>query len=437
MELAKCKQEKCSISELYDVFRCSSCVCTDTRSIVPNSFFFALKGERFNGNAFARQALEQGARAAVIDEATYMVEGCILVDDALDALQQLARHHRRQLGVRVVGITGTNGKTTTKELLAAVLATKYCTVATRGNLNNHIGVPLTLLSLTPDVEVAVVEMGANHPNDIAELVEIVEPNCGLITNIGRAHLAGFGSFEGVVRAKTALYRYLAQHNGMAFYNSESEVLAEQVVQCGLKHAIAYSTFADGPVRVAERNGFLRIELSIGGVSHCLDTHLVGVYNAENVMAALAVGLHMGVLEADALAAVAAYEPSNNRSQRIDTGRNVVIMDAYNANPSSMAAAIGGFAALAAGNKVAIVGEMLELGHYAAQEHRRVVEQLAAAGIDRVMLVGGGFAAEHRGFEYFATAADCAAAIRQHPIEGSTVLLKGSRGVRLEQLLDLL
>ena len=425
------------LADLYALYLRSSGVSTDTRSIGAGNLFFALRGESFNGNAFAQQALQQGALAAVVDEPAQAVEGCLLVDNVLQALQQLALHHRRQLGTKIVGITGTNGKTTTKELLSAVLGAGRCVMATRGNLNNHIGVPLTLLALRPEVEVAVVEMGANHPNDIEELVQIAQPDYGLITNIGRAHLAGFGSEAGVVRAKTALYRYLAQHDGVAFYNDSNGLLAEQIGLCGLRCAVPYSAALDAPARVFDSGGYLSMELSIGGTVHRLDTQLVGRYNAENVLAALAVGVHFGISVGDALGAIAAYAPSNNRSQRISTGRNVVIMDAYNANPSSMAVAIEAFASAAAERKVAIVGQMLELGERSAEEHQRVVEQLREAHLDAVMLVGEGFVDCDAPYPRYATAAECAAELERHRIAGATVLLKGSRGVGLERLLPLL
>lgn len=425
------------ISDLYALYLQSSGVSTDSRSIGPGNLFFALRGESFNGNAFAPMALQQGALAAVVDEPAYAVEGCLLVDNAMQTLQQLARHHRQQLGIKIVGITGTNGKTTTKELLSAVLGAGKCVMATRGNLNNHIGVPLTLLALRPEVEVAVVEMGANHLNDIEELVQIAQPDYGLITNIGRAHLAGFGSEDGVVRAKTALYRYLAQNNGVAFYNDANELLASQIRKSGMQRAVPYSAVLDAPARVFDCGGYLSMELSIGGTLHRLDTQLVGGYNAENVLAALAVGLYLGIPAADALRAIAAYVPSNNRSQRINTGRNVVIMDAYNANPSSMAVAIEAFASAVAERKVAIVGQMLELGESAALEHQRVVEQLREANFDVVMLVGDGFAHADAPYPCYATVAECAAELERHPIAGATVLLKGSRGVGLERLLPML
>lgn len=433
----KCYMSSQQLIDLYNLYVRSSGVSTDTRNIASGNLFFALRGDSYNGNEFAQRALEQGALAAVVDDPAYFADGCVLVDNVLLALQQLAQHHRQQLRTKIVGITGTNGKTTTKELLAAVLGTRYRTVATRGNLNNHIGVPLTLLGLTPEVEVAVVEMGANHLNDIEELVQIAQPNYGLITNIGRAHLAGFGSLEGVVQAKTALYRYLAQSDGVAFYNSDNKLLDSQIRQCGVADAIAYRAVLDAPAQIFERDGYMSMELSVGGVEYCIDTQLVGRYNAENVLAALAVGIHLGVPAPDAVAAIAAYIPSNNRSQRINTARNTVIMDAYNANPSSMAVAIEAFASAVAEHKVAILGQMLELGDSSLDEHRRVVEQLKACNFDEVMLVGECFAHVDAPYQRFASAAECAALLEQHPIKGATVLLKGSRGVGLERLLPLL
>lgn len=369
-------------------------VTTDSRKVTSGSVFVALKGEHFDGNDFVEQAKQQGAE--------YIISG----ENALAELQDLARAWRRELGLPILAITGTNGKTTTKELCAAVLKTKYKLYYTQGNLNNHLGVPLTLLSITRAHEMAIVEMGASHPGDIKELVDIAEPNCGLITNVGKAHLQGFGSFEGVQRTKAELYDFLRAHNGFCFRNTDNPYLAKMA---GELKTIGYTTgtMPEG-------------------------THLVGGYNAENVSAALCVGEYFGVSKEDALAAIRAYVPSNNRSQLLQTDRNTVVVDAYNANPTSMSAAINAFR----GNCY-ILGAMRELGEYEHLEHQNIVNMLLERKADTVLLVGEEYRRTTAPYPVFDNVEALCEHLRQHPLAGQTILLKGSRSNQLENVIPLL
>ena len=385
----------------------SLCVSTDTRHLPAGCVFFALHGATFDGNTFAAQALEQGASLAVIDNPEYAIEGkTILVPDTLLALQELAREWRRTLNIPIIAITGTNGKTTTKELTAAVLATRYKVHYTQGNLNNQIGVPLTLLQLTRAHEIAIIEMGASHPGDIKELVEIAEPTCGLITNVGRAHLQGFGSFEGVMSTKAELYDYLRHHDGFIFRNTDNPYLAQMA---GELQTIAYTT------------GIMPEQ-----------SHLVGAYNAENVSAAICVGTHFGIPYQQALEAVCAYEPSNKRSQLLQTARNTIVVDAYNANPTSMQAAINAFK-----GDTYILGEMRELGEYSHLEHQNIVNMLLERKADKVLLVGKEYKATTAPYPIYDNVQALCAALQAQPIQAAHILLKGSRGNKLEELLPYL
>ena len=385
----------------------SLCVSTDTRHLPAGCVFFALHGATFDGNTFAAQALEQGASLAVIDNPEYAIEGkTILVPDTLLALQELAREWRRTLHIPIIAITGTNGKTTTKELTAAVLATRYKVHYTQGNLNNQIGVPLTLLQLTRAHEIAIIEMGASHPGDIKELVEIAEPTCGLITNVGRAHLQGFGSFEGVMSTKAELYDYLRQHDGFIFRNTDNPYLAQMA---GELQTIAYTT---------------------GTMPE--QSHLVGAYNAENVSAAICVGAHFGIPYQQALEAVCAYEPSNKRSQLLQTARNTIVVDAYNANPTSMQAAINAFK-----GDTYILGEMRELGEYSHLEHQNIVNMLLERKADKVLLVGKEYKATTAPYPIYDDVQALCAALQAQPIQAAHILLKGSRGNKLEESLPYL
>ena len=385
----------------------SLCVSTDTRNLPVGCVFFALHGERFDGNKFAKQALEQGSALAVIDNPEYALpEGTMLVDDTLLALQDLARAWRRELGLPIIGITGTNGKTTTKELLATVLSTKYNLHYTQGNLNNQIGVPLTLLQITRAHEMAIVEMGASHPGDIKELVDIAEPNCGLITNVGRAHLEGFGSFEGVQQTKKELYDYLREHQGFIFRNMDNPYLAKMA---GDLQTIPYTT---GTMP----NG----------------TNLVGEYNAENVSAAICVGEHFGISREQALEAIRQYVPTNNRSQKMQTANNQLIVDAYNANPTSMQAAINAFK-----GDTYILGAMRELGEYSHLEHQNIVNMLAERKAENVFLVGEEYMQTTSPYPVFENVEMLHKHLEEQPIKGKNILLKGSRSTKMEKLLDVL
>ena len=394
----------------------SLCVSTDTRNLPVGCVFFALHGANFDGNKFAKQALEQGAALAVVAQSavqnglvaqsTVQSGSVLVVEDTLLALQDLARAWRRELGLPIIGITGTNGKTTTKELLATVLSTKYNLHYTQGNLNNQIGVPLTLLQITRAHELAIVEMGASHPGDIKELVDIAEPNYGLITNVGRAHLEGFGSFEGVQQTKKELYDYLCEHQGFIFRNMDNPYLAKMA---GDLQTIPYTT---GTMP----NG----------------TNLVGEYNAENVSAAICVGEYFSISREQALEAIRQYVPTNNRSQKMQTANNQLIVDAYNANPTSMQAAINAFK-----GDTYILGAMRELGEYSHLEHQNIVNMLAERKAEYVFLVGEEYMQTTSPYPVFETVEMLHKHLEEQPIKGKNILLKGSRSTKMEKLLDIL
>ena len=397
-------------------------VSTDTRNLPAGCVFFALHGEHFDGNKFAKQALEQGATLAIIDNPEYALpEGTLLVKDTLRALQDLARAWRRELGLPIIAITGTNGKTTTKELLAAVLATKYNIHYTQGNLNNQIGVPLTLLQITRAHKLAIVEMGASHPGDIKELAEIAEPNFGLITNVGRAHLEGFGSFEGVQRTKQELYNYLLKHYGTIFRNADNPYLLRM-------HQNAIDT--NYRYKVKAEQLYKNFVYTTGTLPS--GTHLVGEYNAENVSAAICVGACFDVSREEALEAIRQYVPTNNRSQAMQTANNQLIVDAYNANPTSMQAAINAFT-----GDTYILGAMRELGEYAHLEHQNIVNMLAERKADTVFLVGEEYRQTTSPYPIFDRVEDLHKYLEEHPLRGRKILLKGSRSTKMESLLDIL
>jgi UDP-N-acetylmuramoyl-tripeptide--D-alanyl-D-alanine ligase len=421
------------IVRLHGAFLECTGACTDTRQIVSGSLFFALKGPSFNANAFAQQALDQGCRYAVVDEASVVKdERFLLVPDVLKALQELGRHHRRTFTAPVLAITGTNGKTTTKELVHAVMNADRSTLATTGNLNNHIGVPLTLLRLKPEHHFAIIEMGANHIGDIAELVTIAEPTHGMITNIGKAHLEGFGSYEGVIKAKTEMYAYLRSHNGSVFVNADDALLMSHSegmdrISYGTKNAWSTGTLrSEGPF----------LAFSMNGDGAVVKTRLIGDYNLPNALAAVCIGRHFGVADATIEQALSAYAPSNNRSQFTDTGKNHVIMDAYNANPSSMRAALLNFAAMRTDRiKLAVLGDMLELGNDASPEHEAITALLRELNID-AWLIGPEFMKTQSGANYarYASAADALGHARAAAPQDKLILVKGSRGIKLETLL---
>lgn len=426
-----------TVEQIYSRFKECTGVTTDSRKCGPGLMFFALKGERFDGNGFVHGALEQGCPYAVMDNAALYDaadERMILVDNVLITMQQVAAYHRRQLGTPVIGITGTNGKTTTKELTSAVMSTTYNVLCTQGNLNNSIGVPLTVFGLKPEHEYAIVEMGASHPGDIKELVEVSQPDYGLITNVGKAHLLGFGSFEGVKRTKGELYDWLREHGGTAFVNRDNEHLQQMCM--GLPLVEYGKPGQDGLLvegEVLECNPFVKFRWRSGkGDWHTVQTSLIGAYNVDNALAAITVGLKFGVSEADASAAVAGYKPQNNRSQLTETGRNHLVVDAYNANPTSMAAALENFSMIKADNKMLILGDMRELGEVSQAEHKRIVDDLRKYGFTDVWLVGEEFAkaAAGSGFRLFPDVEAVNNILQSEPINGKTILIKGSNSIGL-------
>ncbi len=424
-------------TELYELFVHHRKISTDSRNCPSGSLFFALKGEKFDGNRFAAKALEAGAAFAVIDNPEYKTDTrTILVENVLKTLQQLAHRHRKVLGIPIIGITGTNGKTTTKELIASVLSTKYNTLYTEGNMNNQIGVPLTLLRLNNDHEMAVIEMGASHPGDIKELVEIVAPNYGIITNIGCAHLEGFGSMEGVVRTKGELYDYLRHTRGKIFIQHENKML--QQIAKGLEQ-ISYGQQEDSFVvgHTVSCNPFLTFDWKQQGKVHVVDTHLVGDYNLDNILAAIAVGRYFKIPAERISRAISAYEPTNNRSQWKETEKNHLIIDAYNANPNSMKLALENFTRMDAAPKAVILGDMRELGATSDELHQEVVRKLQSCGFDRILLCGEHFSRTRSDFPIFPSTTALKEYLQANPLEGFFILLKGSHGMALESLIELL
>lgn len=424
------------IEELYNRFTECNGLTTDSRHCPEGSMFLALKGETFNGNAFAAQSLAQGCRYAVVDEPQYASPEnprIILVDNCLETLQKLANYHRRRLGTRMIGVTGTNGKTTTKELIATVLGEKFKVLYTQGNFNNHIGVPLTLLRLKPEHEMAVIEMGANHPGEIKTLVHIAEPDYGIITNVGKAHLEGFGSFEGVIRTKGELYDFLREKgNATIFIQNENPYLNKIAV--GLT-CVRYGQTPglDVTGKVVACSPFLHFSWTAEGVSHEVQTHLIGAYNLDNALAAVAIGRYFGVEDTQICHALSSYVPQNNRSQLVHTASNTLIVDAYNANPTSMMAALENFRQMEAAHKVAILGDMKELGEGSHEEHQKVVDFLKECGFERVMLVGPEFGGTSSPFEHYKDVKEVEALLAAHPLQGCCVLVKGSNSMKLSEL----
>lgn len=418
------------IEALYEIFQQSTGVCTDTRRVEKGSVFFALKGESFNGNRYASDALNAGCVCAVIDQEEFVCgDSCILVDDVLKTLQDLANHHRKQLDTTVIGITGTNGKTTTKELIAAVLSSQFKVAYTQGNLNNHIGVPLTVLSVTTDVEFAVVEMGANHVGEIAELCAICEPDYGLITNIGYAHLEGFGGFDNIVKTKLALYEWINDFGKGLFVNVDDELLISSAKKVSSTYG-CNTMDADMFVNVVEQNPFVKISCPVE-----IQTNLFGGYNVTNIAAALCIGRFFK-LDTDAMKeALEDYIPSNNRSQLIQTGKNNLYVDAYNANPSSMAAAIDNFSALAIDGKCLVLGEMFELGANHAAEHEKIEKRIAEGSFELVVLAGNWPRSVKADWvKYFDKTEDVKRYFEKEQPTAKSILLKGSRGMKLESLI---
>lgn len=423
------------IEKLYAYFLESGYVSTDTRKIVPGSIFFALKGDRFNANAFAQSAIEKGARYVVIDEVQHPADDrYILVDDVLKTLQDLARYHRNQLSIPFIGLTGSNGKTTSKELVAAVLQKKYNTASTKGNLNNHIGVPLTILEISKSTEIAIIEMGANHLGEIATLCSIANPTHGLITNIGKAHIGTFGGFENIIRAKSELYNHLIIHDGIVFINSQDEILSNMAKR--FKNPIFYPATGDFyHCTMLGADPFVKIKADNGEI---VQTHLIGSYNFENVAAALCIGKYFGVDPAQANEAVSQYESDNMRSQLIVKGDNTIILDAYNANPTSMRAAIENLAAMKAKHKVLILGDMFELEGEAEREHRDIGRLLRKYKFDKVFLCGQLMKVAKAEFPpamIFEDKTLLADELKKRPLKNATILIKASRGIGLETVLE--
>jgi UDP-N-acetylmuramoyl-tripeptide--D-alanyl-D-alanine ligase len=425
------------IEEIYSIFLENRVISTDSRQILPGCLFFALKGDNFDGNKYAQNAIESGACFAVIDDDSFSGKQTLLVEDVLDSLQQLALMHRRKHTIPVVAITGSNGKTTTKELINAVLSRQYNVTATKGNLNNHIGVPLTLLGITTDTQIAIIEMGANHQGEIAELCRIAEPTHGLITNIGRAHLGGFGGYDGVIKAKSELYSWLRSNAGETFVHAGNPLLME--LTSGMTR-ILYGEQADAEVKgkVRENSETMILDWLSASETFTIQTNLVGNYNFENVMAAICIGSYFKVPSAAIKDAISNYLPSNSRSQAMKTSRNSIILDAYNANPTSMQAAIENFRQLKAERKMVILGDMLELGEESIDEHKAIVSLLENCSFEKVVLVGPDFilAAGNR-YTTFANSADAFTWLKDQQIIDYTILVKGSRGIKMEKVLDAL
>lgn len=431
------KSLKVEIAELYKLYLEYPSVQTDTRKIKEGDIYFALGGPNFDGNTFAAEALQKGAVYAVIDNAQYATSNkCIVVADTLTALQQLARHHRMELQIPFIAITGSNGKTTTKELLAAVLIKKYKTYATDGNLNNHIGVPLTLLKIKRDAEMAIIEMGANHQREIAAYCQIALPNYGIITNCGKAHIEGFGGIEGVRKGKGELYDFLRETDGTIFRNTDLDYLEEMANGIGVQ--ITYGSQSADYTGVPLMDGvFLQVNMNTADGQATIPTHLVGEYNFPNVMLAVAAGLHFGVSLEDIKAALAGYNPDNSRSQWLRKGSNQLIMDAYNANPTSMKAAIQNFAAASLPQKMLWIGGMKEMGAEEKNEHAELVALIGQYQWADVILVGKEFAEVKEGYKWYETSAEAAAYVKAHVPADSAILIKGSRGSRMEVLADAL
>jgi UDP-N-acetylmuramoyl-tripeptide--D-alanyl-D-alanine ligase len=433
--------EYTSIERIYEIFEEYPCICTDSRRIIPDSIFFALKGDSFDGNSFVRTALEQGCAFAVSDDAENAgIAGNILVADVQDTLQRLAAMHRRKLNITLMMITGTNGKTTTKELLKTVLSEKYRVAATQGNLNNHIGVPLTLLGMDKNVQFAVVEAGANHAGEIAALCEIAAPDFGLITNVGKAHLEGFGSLEGVKAAKGELYAYLEKTRGTAFYNTDDSIIKTMIDGYVNLCKSAYGASIYGASAELAANACLRVKIDAPAMT--INTNLAGEYNLNNVLAAVATGLYFEIPVERIVEALSDYRPENSRSQIIIAGSNTVIMDAYNANPSSMEAAINNLAKLN-GKRMAILGDMLELGNDTVKEHLAIMELVDTQAFDLIFFVGDNFAkaASLHSFRsnifLFKDRYEVRNHLSKNPPENFYILIKGSNGMKLEELRELL
>lgn len=423
---------------IYKLFRESTGVTTDSRSVAEGQIFFALWGDSYNGNKFAAEALDKGASWAIVDDSSFETERTILVDDCLFELQALAAHHRKEMKVPVLAITGTNGKTTTKELITAILSRKFKIHATKGNLNNHIGVPLTILTAPEGTEIMVLEMGASHVGEIRTLCLIAKPDYGIITNVGTAHIEGFGSGEGVIKAKTELYEHLRKVNGIAIYNDKDPVLSEKIYKL-VNRAVPYSDPTGTDLTIIPGDEGLNLSLTVKyqHETYKISTNLFGSYNVNNVKAAMAAGLFFGVEMKEIAEEVGKYDPGNNRSQIKVTKKNTLVCDSYNANPSSMKLAIESFAKIQAEKKMCILGDMLELGEKSEEEHAKVIKYLNDNNIKEVLLTGPVFSkvSAKSGFKSFTDVKKLKEFLKSHQVNGYHILIKGSRGIALEQIYE--
>jgi len=422
-----------NITDLYTIFKQSNGVSTDTRTLQKDNLFFSLSGENFNGNIFAKQALENGANYAIIDDKDYTQEKTILVENTLETLQQLAKHHRKELNIPIIALTGSNGKTTTKELINCVLSKKYNTTATKGNLNNHIGVPLTLLSMDSHTEIGIIEMGANHFNEIELLAEITNPDYGYITNFGKAHLEGFGSLEGVIKAKSELYHNLRKNNKTAFVNSDN---IEQVTQSKDINSFTFSESNNSNTTVQFSKVTPTVEVIYKNLY--IKSNLIGSYNFTNIAAAISIGEHLKVNTSDIVKAIETYIPDNNRSQLISKNSNNIILDAYNANPTSMKAALESFNLLETKNKALFIGDMFELGKTTKEEHQNIVNYIETLNIEQCHILGKHFTQTNHSTKIKSYSSfDAFSNNYSETLSNHTILIKGSRGMALERILDLL
>lgn len=429
--------QEITIESLHHHFTETSGVCTDTRNIAKDSLFVALKGENFDGNQFVEQAIKSGAKYAITSEANFANNQTIFyVNDTLIALQNLANYHRKQFNIPVIAITGSNGKTTTKELFNVILSKKYKTLATKGNLNNHIGVPLTLLQLNHEHEIAIIEMGANHQGEIALLSKIAEPNMGLITNIGKAHLEGFGGIEGVIKGKTELYRFLQEQNGLIVYNADNAILKEKVNHQNTL-CYAFNQEADCIGNIESDQPFLRLNYCYKNQkSITVNSNLIGLYNAENILSAICVGKYLQVEDQSIIEAIGSYAPDNSRSQIIKSNTNTIILDAYNANPSSMKAALENFSKMEASHKIVILGDMFELGESSSAEHDNIIKEAMKGNYQQRIFIGPRFGEHKLSYDalFFESTLLCNAYLQSLNKSNLNILIKGSRGMKLETLL---
>lgn len=427
------------IAHLHDIFVQYPAITTDTRNCIPNSIFFALKGANFNGNEYAEKAIEQGCKYAIVDEKRYANESknILLVDDVLDTLQRLATYHRNTFKIPVIAITGTNGKTTSKELIAAVLSEEFHVLSTQGNLNNHIGVPLTLLRMNKEHEIAVIEMGASHVGEIKILAEIADPNFGLITNVGHAHIEGFGSFENIIKTKGELYDYIRDRkDGKIFIDYDNTYLrniANDItpIYYGLKDDL----FVSG--KINSNTPYLSFSWKFSQNYHIVETNLIGEYNITNLLAAVTVGKYFGVKTTKIIKAIEEYTPTNNRSQLKKTDRNTLIIDAYNANPTSMDAALRNFAKMNIENKTLILGDMRELGNESVSEHQKIADLVSSNNFADAFFIGENFSKIDSGFQKFNNLDNFMSYLKEHPLKDRNILIKGSRGLQLEKTIELL